>query len=137
LFLCIKVSIRTVPNQNPEILAKKVATYCKEQFSKIQTGNRLSIETHSLGDYWSTPTTAVPNMTPVHRLGLEMLDAARGAVSEHWGQMPCLTREGGTVAALSFLAEALDAPLIQIPFGQRTDQVRLFVCLFFFFFLVL
>jgi di- and tripeptidase len=107
------ISFRTVPDQDVEKIVGMVDKFVQEQFVKLGSGNTLSFNVVSHGDWWlGDPSNSY-------------FKAADAAIREHWNVSPLYVREGGTMPTSSFLESTLKSTVIHIPFGQITDQAHL------------
>ena len=97
-----KISMRLVPGQTPEEIAKKFEAY----INKIKPpGVKIDvIELHG----------GMPAMTPIDSRGVT---AARKALHEVFGKEPFLTREGGSIPIVNSFTSILGAPSVLMGFG--------------------
>jgi acetylornithine deacetylase/succinyl-diaminopimelate desuccinylase-like protein len=97
-----KISMRLVPNQTPDEIAKKFEAF----FGKIKpAGIKIKLtELHG----------GMPAMTPINSLGMT---AAKKALKEVFGKDPFLTREGGSIPIVNSFEEILGAPTVLMGFG--------------------
>lgn len=108
-----KVSVRFVPDQDPEKLTNAIRTHLHLEFDKRRSGNTLTVSFAGHGDYWiSDPSSA----------GYQLAERAVKCV---WGVNPMYVCEGGTLSIFSFLANRLGAPVVQVPLGQASDNAHL------------
>lgn len=97
-----KISMRLVPGQSPEEIAKKFEAY----INKIKpAGVKVNvIDLHG----------GMPAMTPIDSRGMT---AARKALHEVFGKEPFLTREGGSIPIVNSFSSILGAPTVLMGFG--------------------
>lgn len=104
-----KISMRLVPNQKPEKIAKAFSTYVKAIAPKsVQVVAR---HLHS-GNGWLAETDA-----PV-------LQAASRAVRRAFGKAPVFTREGGSIPVVASFARILKVPCVLMGFGLHDDNLH-------------
>jgi len=108
-----KISVRTVPRQNPSRLVDLIRAHLKHEFGKRRSPNDLFIEVKKVGDWWYGDR------------GAEAFGMAERAIEEVWGQPPLYVREGGTMPITAFLEDLLKAPALHLPLGQSTDNAHL------------
>ncbi len=97
-----KISMRLVPNQTPDEIAKKFEAF----FNTIKpVGVTIKvIDLHG----------GMPAMTPIDSDGMK---AATKALAEVFGKQPFLTREGGSIPIVNSFASILGAPTVLMGFG--------------------
>lgn len=97
-----KISMRLVPGQSPEEIAKKFEAF----IMKIKpAGVKVNvIDLHG----------GMPAMTPIDSHGMT---AARKAMHEVFGKEPFLTREGGSIPIVNSFSSILGAPTVLMGFG--------------------
>ncbi len=97
-----KISMRLVPGQSPEEIAKKFEAF----IMKIKpAGVKVNvIDLHG----------GMPAMTPIDSRGMT---AARKAMHEVFGKEPFLTREGGSIPIVNSFSSILGAPTVLMGFG--------------------
>ncbi len=97
-----KISMRLVPNQTPDEIAKKFEAY----INKIKpAGITLKIiDLHG----------GMPAATPIDSDGM---NAARKALKQVFGKEPFLTREGGSIPIVNSFTTILGAPTVLMGFG--------------------
>jgi acetylornithine deacetylase/succinyl-diaminopimelate desuccinylase-like protein len=104
-----KVSMRLVPDQDPDELFGRFEAYVKKlapESVKVQVS-----DLHN----------AVPFLTdPDH----PMLDAARRALARVWPKPPAMVREGGSIPVMSTFQRTHGLPCILMGFGLDDDQVH-------------
>lgn len=104
-----KISMRLVPNQDPEEIADLFEAYAKKI---VPPTIRLELTRHH-GGY--------PSLISLDSPGLR---AARVAVEKGFGQSPLLCREGGSIPIVSIFEKELRAPVILLGFGLPDDRIH-------------
>lgn len=104
-----KVSMRLVPNQEPEKIAELFRTYVENLFKELNSPNELTVHTIGTGDWWYGDPESF-----LYKTGTKVL-------KEHWGSEPTLTRSGGSIPIIPFMEKLFDAPAIAIGIGQNSD----------------
>lgn len=104
-----KVSMRLVPNQEPQKIAKLFTDYVEQLFEKLQSPNKITVHTYGTGDWWYGD----PNSF--------LYSKARKVLKEYWGTDPTLTRSGGSIPIIPFMEKLFEAPAIAIGIGQNSD----------------
>lgn len=97
-----KISMRLVPNQTPEEIAKLFTAYVE----KI-TPPGVTIKIKDLHG-------GLPAVTPIDSAGMR---AARKALAQVFGKEPYLTREGGSIPIVVSFLKTLNAPTVLMGFG--------------------
>ncbi|MBS1902547.1 MAG: dipeptidase [Bacteroidetes bacterium] len=97
-----KISMRLVPNQTPEEIAKKFEAY----FNTIKPAGVTITVTDLHG--------GMPAMTPIDSKGVL---AARHALAQIFEKDVFLTREGGSIPIVNSFASILGAPTVLMGFG--------------------
>ncbi|EWM27879.1 zn-dependent exopeptidase [Nannochloropsis gaditana] len=108
-----KISVRTVPRQNPSRLVDLIRAHLKHEFGKRRSPNDLFVEVKKIGDWWYGDR------------GAHAFEMAEKAIEEVWHQPPLYVREGGTMPITAFLEDLLKAPALHLPLGQSTDNAHL------------
>ncbi len=104
-----KVSMRLVPDQDPDDLFPRFEAYLKKLAPKS-----VRIEVTNLH-------SAQPYITePDH----PMLDAARRALARVWKKPPVMIREGGSIPVMTTFQRTHGLPCILMGFGLDDDQVH-------------
>ncbi|SSD58610.1 related to Probable di- and tripeptidase DUG2 [Saccharomycodes ludwigii] len=109
----VSVSIRIVPEQNLNDVKTKFITYLENNFKKLMSKNQLFIEILNEAEPWLG--------NPDNRA----YQIIRKEVEDVWGTEPLLVREGGSIPMVRVLEQHFNAPAIQIPCGQSTDNAHL------------
>ncbi len=104
-----KISMRLVPNQDPDQIARRFAEYCEKIKPK---GVRIKVTPHH-GGY--------PAMTPLDFYGLK---AAARAYKEVYDREPLFAREGGSIPIVADFEKVLGVNTILMGFGLNTDAIH-------------
>ena len=107
------VSMRFVPDQDPDALVATLRAHIDTQFSALGSRNTVSLRVKSVGHWWEADPASPALM------------AAAAAVEGEWGVAPLFVREGGTMPVASLLERLLGARAVLIPFGQASDACHL------------
>lgn len=108
-----KISIRFVPDQDPNKLEKAVRTHLAFELRKRHSPNTMSVTCMNSGDWWlDDPSSA-------------HFQVAERAIRSVWGTDPEYVCEGGSMPVFSHLVKTLNAPLVQVPLGQSSDGAHL------------
>lgn len=108
-----KVSVRFVPDQNPDKLVQAVDDFLRYQLRQRNSPNKLAVTCVKAGDCWLEDPSS------------KHFQIATRAIKSVWGVEPQYVCEGGSMPVFSFLAKTLDAPLLQVPLGQSSDGAHL------------
>lgn len=108
-----KVSIRFVPDQDPKKIEEAVREHLQYEMRRRRSPNNLKVECLNTGDWWVGDANG------------EEFQIAANAVRSVWGVEPAYVCEGGSMPLFSFLAQTLEAPIVQVPLGQFTDGAHL------------
>ncbi len=98
-----KVSMRIVPNQDPEKISKLFDDFVR---SRCPDTVRLEIDTHSAVASYATP------------LDLPAVKAAVVAVEKGYGTKPVFIREGGTIPIMALFKKHLQAESVLLGFSD-------------------
>lgn len=108
------ISVRTVPKQQNENILRLLSSFVKNEFSKLNTLNKLKVEAEDIGDSW-----LMDYNNPIFK-------CAADAIESVWHKKPFFIREGGSMPATTFLHRKLNnATVLQFPMGQSTDRAHL------------
>ncbi|GAB5601606.1 dipeptidase [Thermus sp. FJN-A] len=105
----MKLSMRLVPDQDPEEVADLAEAYLKAVCPPGYT-----LEVHRL--HGGKPVLTDPFSPPMRLM-------AR-ALEEVWGRPPVYAREGGTIPVVAELQEALGAPVVLLGLGLPDDNLH-------------
>ncbi len=104
-----KVSMRLVPNQDPEDIAAKLKAYAQ---AIAPTGVQVEVRyIHGAGP------VLVDAQGP-------FMDAAAAAQEDVWQKAPFLIREGGSIPIVGVFAEVLKVPVMLMGFGLPDDRLH-------------
>ncbi|KAG0679753.1 hypothetical protein C6P43_000081 [Kluyveromyces marxianus] len=109
----VDISIRLVPGQDVDKIKESLQNYLHSCFSKLKTKNHLSIKILNEAEAW----LGDPSNTAYQVI--------REEVAKEWGVEPLMVREGGSIPSVRYLEKTLEAPVIQIPCGQSSDEAHL------------
>jgi len=104
-----KVSMRLVPNQNPEKIA---AAFEKALRDRCPSNIRIEFANHGLA-----PAALVPVDSPAMRLAQE-------AVETGFGAKPVLVRGGGSIPVVGLLKKVLGVDTLLVGFGLPGDRIH-------------
>jgi acetylornithine deacetylase/succinyl-diaminopimelate desuccinylase-like protein len=108
-FAAAKVSMRLVPDQDPDALFPAYAAHVR---ALAPPGVTVKVVNHH---------GAVPFITgPDH----PMMLAAYRALARAWSKKPALIREGGSIPVMATFQQVLGLPSILMGFGLHDDQVH-------------
>lgn len=104
-----KVSMRLVPNQDPEDIAEKLKAYAQ---AIAPSGVQVEVRyIHGAGP------VLVDAQGPY-------MDAAAAAQEDVWEKAPFLIREGGSIPIVGVFAEVLNVPVMLMGFGLPDDRLH-------------
>ena len=104
-----KVSMRLVPNQDPDNIARLFADYVE---SIAPPGVRVSVSwNHGAGPVLIDATGP-------------FVEAAMAAQEDVWGNKPVLIREGGSIPIVGTFSEVLAVPVLLMGFGLSDDRLH-------------
>jgi acetylornithine deacetylase/succinyl-diaminopimelate desuccinylase-like protein len=104
-----KISMRLVPNQNPEKIAKEFTKYIKKISPKC-----VSVDVRTL-HYGS------PAMVPINNNAMK---AGASAVSKAFGKKAVFIREGGSIPIIVDFVNQLKTPAVLMGFGLDSDNIH-------------
>ncbi len=104
-----KVSMRLVPDQDPQKIAKQFAQHVQAIAPK-----GVTVEVQSLH---SGPAVVVEVEGPI-------VDAALDAMQDVWGARPVRIREGGSIPIVSTFSSVLKSPVLLLGFGLNDDGLH-------------
>jgi acetylornithine deacetylase/succinyl-diaminopimelate desuccinylase-like protein len=108
-FFAAKVSMRLVPDQDPEKLFPMFEAHVKKL-----TPPGVTVKVRNLHD--GDPFITDPNHP--------MLEAARRALARVWSKPPAMMREGGSIPVMSAMQRTFGVPFIFMGFGLDDDNVH-------------
>ena len=101
------VSMRIVPDQDPEQICQAYEEHLKKAFLSLRTSNRLQISFGKCSSWWYADVEQSP-----------YYQAASRALETEWKVKPIYIREGGTIPAIPYLEKVFKAAVVHIPLGQ-------------------
>ena len=104
-----KVSMRLVPNQNPEKIAAAFQEYVR---SIAPAGVRVEVE-----NLHNANPVLVPRKS-------EMMSAGMAALEQGFGAKPVFIREGGSIPIVGTFQECLKSPVLLLGYGLSTDNIH-------------
>ncbi|MDA3860027.1 MAG: dipeptidase [Melioribacteraceae bacterium] len=104
-----KISMRLVPNQKPEVIAKLFTKYVKSLAPK-------SVKINVIAHHGGLPI--------VMSLDDKAIEAASRAVSKAFGKETVYTREGGSIPIVVEFSKQLKAPVVLMGLGLETDNIH-------------
>lgn len=104
-----KISMRLVPNQNPDKIAKLFSDYIKKIAPKSV---KVDVYGQHHGRPWISPIDSKWNK------------AAMAALKEGFGKEPVFIREGGSIPIVFTLEENLKAPTVLLGFGLPDENAH-------------
>lgn len=109
----IGVSIRVVPEQDLITIKQDFIHYINELFEKLQSSNHLYVTILNEAEPWlGNPTN-------------QAYQVLREELTTAWDIEPLLVREGGSIPSIKTLENCFQAPVVQIPCGQSSDNAHL------------
>lgn len=107
-----KFSLRLVPDQDPEKIARLVKTHVEQEFAKLGSPNRMELEYfHGAKAWLSSPNH--PNY-----------QAAAAAIKTVYGMEPDYTREGGSIPITSTMEDSTGMNVLLLPIGACDDMAH-------------
>eukprot|EP01025_Chloroclados_australasicus_P062170 TRINITY_DN8164_c1_g2_i2.p1 TRINITY_DN8164_c1_g2~~TRINITY_DN8164_c1_g2_i2.p1 ORF type:complete len:973 (+),score=141.50 TRINITY_DN8164_c1_g2_i2:301-2919(+) len=107
------VSVRFVPDQQPDELIRSLTHHFEHEFAKLHSANRIQVKVNSIGDYWQADTNS------------KLFRLAEDVIEQEWGVKPLHVREGGTMPVTATLEKVIGAPALLLPMGQQSDNCHL------------
>lgn len=108
------LSIRLVPGQSVDEVKENLIAFLQDRFKMLSSKNHLDIEILNVAEPW---------LSDPKNIGYEIL---KEELTKAWDTEPLFVREGGSVPCIRTLERTFDAPAIQIPCGQSTDNGHLY-----------
>jgi acetylornithine deacetylase/succinyl-diaminopimelate desuccinylase-like protein len=104
-----KVSMRLVPDQDPEVIARRFREHVEEV---APAGVRVEVSaTHGAGPV-------------LIDLAGPLAEAAMDAQEDVWGARPVRVREGGSIPIVLTFSEVLEVPVLLMGFGLNDDNLH-------------
>ncbi len=108
-FASCKITMRLVPDQDPDDVNRKLAAYLK---SICPPSVKLKV------DLWGgASAVVVPNDGP-------WLDAAAAAIKKGFGKKPVFMKEGGSIPVVADLKNLIGVDTLLLGFGQNDDNIH-------------
>jgi acetylornithine deacetylase/succinyl-diaminopimelate desuccinylase-like protein len=104
-----KVSMRLVPDQDPEEIARLFRDHVERVAPK-----GVRVEVSSV--HGAVPTRITTEGPP--------MEAAQQAMEQEWGAKPVLIREGGSIPIVATFGEVLQKPVLMMGFGLPDDGLH-------------
>ena len=104
-----KVSMRLVPDQDPEEIRKSMVQYIEERLPDTM---RYEIVVHA-----GNPASITDLNTP----GVKALEKA---LEQVWGKRPVFKREGGSIPVVGHMKQILNAESVLTGFGLPDDNIH-------------
>ncbi|KAI0654149.1 CNDP dipeptidase [Cubamyces menziesii] len=104
-----KFSLRLVPPQTPETIEKLVVPYLEQEFAKLNSKNKIKIESMGGGKPWAADYKHWN------------YEAAIRATKAIYNRSPDLTREGGSIPVTLSFSESLGVNVLLLPMGRGDD----------------
>jgi acetylornithine deacetylase/succinyl-diaminopimelate desuccinylase-like protein len=104
-----KISMRLVPDQDPETIGKLFTRHVQAIAPKGVTVEVMSLH--------GAPAVVVEVEGPI-------VDAALDAMQEIWGARPVRIREGGSIPIVSTFSSVLKSPVLLLGFGLNDDGLH-------------
>ncbi|MHA2096110.1 MAG: M20/M25/M40 family metallo-hydrolase, partial [Candidatus Hodarchaeales archaeon] len=104
-----KISMRLVPDQEPEEITNLFTKFAQAEFEKLHSPNKLTISPLGSGDWW---------LGDVNNF---LFSAGKIALKQYWKVDPSFARSGGSIPIVPFLEKTFSAPAIGIGVGQPSD----------------
>lgn len=104
-----KISLRLVPDQDPEQVADYLEKYLRE---RVPPGIRMTLKRHQ----------GSPGM--LARLDSPYMTAARQAIQRAFGTAPVMIREGGSIPIVTRFQEVLNADCLLLGWGLSDDNAH-------------
>ena len=110
------VSLRLVPDQGIEDIEASLRQHVQDEFARMRSRNRVSIEVEHRADWWlgSTESDEFRSLERAVRLEWEL-----------GNESPSIIREGGSIPAIAILEKELGAQAVHLPMGQSSDRAHL------------
>jgi Cys-Gly metallodipeptidase DUG1 len=104
-----KVSMRLVPNQDPDKIAALFKEYVEKEFFKLNSPNKLHVKNLGNGDWWYGD------------LNNFLFQAGKKSIIDYWGIEPDFARSGGSIPIIPFMEKIFNAPAMGLGVGQSSD----------------
>ncbi|KAI0726272.1 Zn-dependent exopeptidase [Fomitopsis betulina] len=107
------VSVRIVPDQDLETIAKGLREHLVATFGTLQSPNKLKVSIDHTADWW------------LGDLEGPWFHALETAVQAEWGVEPLRIREGGSIPSVPYLEKEFRCHALHLPLGQSSDEAHL------------
>lgn len=104
-----KISMRLVPNQNPDEIYRQIVNYFQKNTPKRSVLNIIL--------YPPVPPYKAPSMHPIYSLTKQVLKTA-------FGYPAVFTGQGGSIGSVSVITQTLNIPCLLIGLGLPDDNVH-------------
>ncbi|TDL23199.1 Zn-dependent exopeptidase [Rickenella mellea] len=108
-----KVSLRIVPDQELDVIARSLCDHISDSFKSIKSPNKIKISIDHTADWW------------LGNLRDPWFKALESAVRDVWGVEPLRIREGGSIPSVPSLEKEFGCHALHLPLGQSSDQAHL------------
>ncbi|KAJ6466417.1 hypothetical protein C8R45DRAFT_1021645 [Mycena sanguinolenta] len=108
-----RVSLRIVPDQDLDTIAKALCTHLETSFEEQKSPNKLKVSVENTANWW------------LGELDDFWFKALESAVQDEWGVEPLRIREGGTIPSVPCLEKEFGCHALHLPMGQSSDQAHL------------
>ncbi|KAF8208681.1 hypothetical protein K438DRAFT_1961258 [Mycena galopus ATCC 62051] len=108
-----QVSLRIVPDQDLDSIAKSLCKHLQTSFEDLKSPNKLKVSVENTADWW------------LGELDDFWFKALESAVQEEWSMEPLRIREGGMIPSVPFLEKEFGCHALRLPTGQSSDQAHL------------
>lgn len=104
-----KISMRLVPNQDPDKIAKLFTDYV---FKVAPKGIKIKVSGHHHSKPWISPINSLWNQAAVRSL------------KNGFGKEPVFIREGGSIPIVTAIEELLNVPVVLLGFGLPDENAH-------------
>ncbi|KAJ8507465.1 hypothetical protein ONZ45_g10164 [Pleurotus djamor] len=108
-----QVSVRIVPDQDLDTIAKSLCDYLHASFEELGSPNVLNVSIEHKANWW------------LGDLDGQWFRSLERAVMDEWGVEPLRIREGGSIPSIPYLEKEFGCGALHLPMGQSTDQAHL------------
>ncbi|TFK52694.1 Zn-dependent exopeptidase [Heliocybe sulcata] len=108
-----QVSIRVVPDQDLETIARSLCQHLQSAFLVLKSPNELKVAIDHKADWW------------LGSLEDPYFKALENAIRDEWGMDPLRIREGGSIPSIPYLEKEFGCHALHLPMGQSSDQAHL------------
>ncbi len=104
-----KVSMRLVPDQDPEEISQLFIKHVQTEFMKLNSPNKLTVSPLGNGEWW---------LGDVNNF---LFKSGKKALQQYWKIEPSFARSGGSIPIIPFMEKTFNAPAIGVGIGQPSD----------------